>query len=82
VRQGNDAGETHGNRLSICLKYGMSVLQRDAPVISCMMFQATSRLDTIATFAYSFNLLARLAGTLVQVSSSPHAHQFDDWHRS
>ncbi len=64
-------GEAYQNSRDIYLKYGMSVPRQDPAVIASMMLQVTRRLGivaTFATFAFPPYLVARLVGTLDQVS--------------
>lgn len=64
-------GEAYQNSRDIYLRYGMSVPRQDPSVIASMMLQITRRLGviaTFATFAYPPYLVARLVGTLDQVS--------------
>jgi len=65
-------GEAYGNSREIYLKYAMSVPKQDPAVLASMMLQQTSRLGVVATFGtfgYHPYALARLVGTLDQVSS-------------
>ncbi len=64
-------GEAYGNSRDIYLKYGMSVPRQDPSVVASLMIAATSRLGivpTLATYSYPPYLVARLLGTLDQVS--------------
>jgi FMN-dependent oxidoreductase (nitrilotriacetate monooxygenase family) len=64
-------GETWQNARDLYLKNGMSVPRQEPTVVSTLMAAATTRLGivpTLSTFAYAPYLVARIVGTLDQVS--------------
>ena len=64
-------GEAYGNSRDIYLKYGMSVPRQDPSVVGTLMIAATQRLGivpTFATYSYPPYLVARLLGSMDQVS--------------
>jgi FMN-dependent oxidoreductase (nitrilotriacetate monooxygenase family) len=64
-------GEAYGNSRDIYLKYGMSVPRQDPSVVGTLMIAATTRLGivpTFATYSYPPYLVARLLGSMDQVS--------------
>jgi FMN-dependent oxidoreductase (nitrilotriacetate monooxygenase family) len=65
-------GQNWQNSREIFLKNGMSVPRQEPSVIATLMVAATSRLGivpTLSTFAYHPYLVARMMGTLDQVSN-------------
>ena len=65
-------GESFAGSREIYLHHGISVPRQDPSVVATLMASATSRIGivpTFATFAYPPYLLARLLGTLDQVSA-------------
>ncbi|MEJ1975253.1 MAG: NtaA/DmoA family FMN-dependent monooxygenase [Acetobacteraceae bacterium] len=65
-------GQNWQNARDIFLKNGMSVPRQEPSVIASLMMAATSRLGivpTLSTFAYHPYLVARIVGTLDQVSA-------------
>ncbi len=65
-------GQNWQNSRDIFLKNGMSVPRQEPSVIASLMLAATSRLGivpTLSTFAYHPYLVARMIGTLDQISS-------------
>src|SRR5258708_2332013 len=65
-------GQNWQNSRDIFLKNGMSVPRQEPSVIASLMVAATSRLGivpTLSTFAYHPYLVARIVGTLDQVSA-------------
>ena len=64
-------GETWRGSREIYLKNGMSIPRQEPSVVATLMVAATSRLGivpTLSTFAYAPYLVARIIGTLDQVS--------------
>jgi len=64
-------GETWQNSRDIYLKNGMSIPRQEPSVVATLMAAATTRLGivpTLSTFAYAPYLVARIVGTLDQVS--------------
>ena len=64
-------GESFGGSRDIYLRHGLSVPRQDPSVVATLMIQATKKIGivpTFATFAYPPYLLARLVGTMDQVS--------------
>ena len=64
-------GETWQNSRDIYLKNGMSIPRQEPTVVATLMAAATRRLGivpTLSTFAYAPYLVARIVGTLDQVS--------------
>ncbi len=64
-------GQNWQNSRDIFLKNGMSIPRQEPTVIATLMAQATSRLGivpTLSTFAYHPYLVARIVGTLDQIS--------------
>jgi hypothetical protein len=64
-------GETWRGSREIYLKNGMSIPRQEPSVVATLMVAATSRLGivpTLSTFAYAPYLVARIVGTLDQVS--------------
>lgn len=65
-------GESFGGSRDIYLRHGLSVPRQDPSVVATLMMAATKRIGivpTFATFAYPPYLLARLIGTMDQISS-------------
>ncbi len=65
-------GESFAGSREVYLHHGISVPRQDPSVVATLMMAATSRIGivpTFATFAYPPYLLARLMGSLDQVSS-------------
>ena len=64
-------GETWQNSRDMYLKNGMSIPRQEPTVVATLMAAATTRLGivpTLSTFAYAPYLVARIVGTLDQVS--------------
>lgn len=64
-------GENWRNSRDIFLKNGMSIPRQEPTVVATLMAQATQRLGivpTLSTFAYHPYLVARITGTLDQIS--------------
>ena len=64
-------GETWQNSRDIYLKNGMSIPRQEPAVVATLMAAATKRLGivpTLSTFAYAPYLVARIVGTLDQIS--------------
>lgn len=64
-------GETYGNGRDFYLKKGLSIPRQEPSVVATLMAAATTRLGivpTLSTFAYAPYLVARIVGTLDQVS--------------
>jgi FMN-dependent oxidoreductase (nitrilotriacetate monooxygenase family) len=64
-------GETWQNSRDIYLKNGMSIPRQEPTVVATLMAAATTRLGivpTLSTFAYAPYLVARIVGTLDQIS--------------
>jgi FMN-dependent oxidoreductase (nitrilotriacetate monooxygenase family) len=65
-------GETYGNARDFYLKKGLSVPRQEPSVVATLMAAATTRLGivpTLSTFAYAPYLVARIVGTLDQISA-------------
>ncbi len=65
-------GQNWENSREIFLKNGMSVPRQEPSIVAALMAAATTRLGivpTLSTFAYHPYLVARIVGTLDQVSS-------------
>jgi FMN-dependent oxidoreductase (nitrilotriacetate monooxygenase family) len=64
-------GETYGTSRDFYLKKGLSVPRQEPSVIATLMAAATTRLGivpTLSTFAYAPYLVARIVGTIDQIS--------------
>ena len=64
-------GENHSTGRDFFLKRGMSIPRQEPSVVATLMAAATSRLGivpTLSTFAYAPYLVARIVGTLDQIS--------------
>ncbi|KQQ27995.1 NtaA/DmoA family FMN-dependent monooxygenase [Frondihabitans sp. Leaf304] len=64
-------GDRYGDSMEVYLKYAMQAPRQDPMIVATLLAQATERLGIIATagtFAYHPYLLARMAGTLDQLS--------------
>jgi FMN-dependent oxidoreductase (nitrilotriacetate monooxygenase family) len=64
-------GETWQNSRDMYLKNGMSIPRQEPSVVATLMAAATTRLGivpTLSTFAYAPYLVARIVGTLDQIS--------------
>jgi FMN-dependent oxidoreductase (nitrilotriacetate monooxygenase family) len=65
-------GENHHTGRDFFLKNGMSIPRQEPSVVATMMAMVTSRLGivpTLSTFAYAPYLVARIVGTLDQISA-------------
>jgi FMN-dependent oxidoreductase (nitrilotriacetate monooxygenase family) len=65
-------GENHHTGRDFFLKKGMSIPRQEPSVVATMMAMVTSRLGivpTLSTFAYAPYLVARIVGTLDQISA-------------
>jgi FMN-dependent oxidoreductase (nitrilotriacetate monooxygenase family) len=65
-------GENHHTGRDFFLKRGMSIPRQEPSVVATLMAAATSRLGivpTLSTFAYAPYLVARIVGTLDQISA-------------
>ncbi|MFJ3034669.1 NtaA/DmoA family FMN-dependent monooxygenase [Curtobacterium pusillum] len=64
-------GDRYGDSMEVYLKYAMQAPRQDPMIVATLLAQATERLGIVATagtFAYHPYLLARMAGTLDQLS--------------
>jgi alkanesulfonate monooxygenase SsuD/methylene tetrahydromethanopterin reductase-like flavin-dependent oxidoreductase (luciferase family) len=64
-------GDSYGATMDIYLRHAIATPRQDPAVVAGLMLQATNRVGivpTLATFAYPPYLLARLMGTLDQIS--------------
>ena len=64
-------GETYGGTPDFYLKKGLSIPRQEPSVVATLMAAATTRLGivpTLSTFAYAPYLVARIVGTLDQIS--------------
>jgi FMN-dependent oxidoreductase (nitrilotriacetate monooxygenase family) len=64
-------GDRYGDSMEVYLKHAMQAPRQDPMIVATLLAQATERLGIIATagtFAYHPYLLARMAGTLDQLS--------------
>jgi FMN-dependent oxidoreductase (nitrilotriacetate monooxygenase family) len=64
-------GETYGNSRDFYLKKGLSIPRQEPSVVATLMAAATTHLGivpTLSTFAYAPYLVARIVGTLDQIS--------------
>jgi FMN-dependent oxidoreductase (nitrilotriacetate monooxygenase family) len=72
IEDSSYVGESWGGSTQIYLNYGIAVPRQDPSVVASLMTAVTSRIGivpTFGTYAYPPYLLARLVGTLDQVSS-------------
>jgi len=72
IEDSSYVGESWAGSTEIYLKHGIAVPRQDPAVVASLMLAATSRIGivpTFGTYAYPPYLLARLVGTLDQVSS-------------
>ncbi|MDF2444661.1 MAG: hypothetical protein JWR01_2864 [Subtercola sp.] len=64
-------GDRYGDSMEVYLKHALQAPRQDPMILATLMVQATSRLGvipTVGTFAYHPYMLARLAGSLDQLS--------------